>query len=313
MELRIEHRRRDHRRCRDTPEDDQIFRADFCCFQSLEQLANSSLNVDLGSQPWRPGDGSLWSSRHIDHVRCCRPIPFGDGGSISYRWRSVPLDSDFGTESHEPWPSEFCAFCDYFSLIYLQGIRLRGHQYNWSGCYDREYRYNCFPIFLAMIAFNVPSFTIQHWRTFLLYQVLNLISLLYNLFALRRAPWTHSIGAVVSFASFLIISITCLAIAEPKKPSDYVWQEFTNNNTGWSPDALVFLIGLINPTYGFGGLDGAIHLAEDCFDPARTVPRAICYSLGVGFITAFFFTVSMLYCIKDIQEALNSRTGSVTY
>ena len=100
-------------------------------------------------------------------------------------------------------------------------------------------------------------------------------------------------------------------MARPKQPSSYVWREFIND-TGWRSDGLVFLIGLINPTCGFGGLDGAIHLAEDCFDPATTVPRAICYSLVVGFVTAFFFTVSMLYCIKDIQRALNSRTKSVS-
>ena len=71
------------------------------------------------------------------------------------------------------------------------------------------------------------------------------------------------------------------------------------------------MTGLINPNYGYGGLDGAVHLAEDCFNPSRTVPRAICYSLIVGFVTSFFFAVAMLYSLKDIQAALLSRTGSV--
>ena len=81
------------------------------------------------------------------------------------------------------------------------------------------------------------------------------------------------------------------------------------NDTGWSSDAFVFMLGLINPTYGFGGLDGAIHLTEDCFEPARTVPRALSSSLVIGFSTAFFFATSMLYCAKDTYAAINSRTG----
>ena len=101
-------------------------------------------------------------------------------------------------------------------------------------------------------------------------------------------------------------------MAQPKQSSYYVWHTFINN-TGWSSNALVFLTGLINPTYGFGGLDGAIHLAEDCFDPAKTVPRAICYSLVVGFVTAFFFTVSMLYSLKDVEMALNTPSGLVVW
>jgi len=189
---------------------------------------------------------------------------------------------------------------------------------------------------LAMIAFNVPSYTIERWHTFLSYQALNVITLAYNLFALKRAPWTHNLGCksyfvmllmcfsvddeldtltestpvLVSLASFFVICITCLAITQPKQSSYHVWHNFINT-TGWDSNALVFLLGLINPTYGFGGLDGAIHLAEDCFEPARTVPRALCSSLVVGFRTAFFLVVSMLYCVKDTRAAITSRTGRV--
>ena len=105
-----------------------------------------------------------------------------------------------------------------------------------------------------------------------------------------------------------MISITCLAITQPKQSSYSVWHNFIND-TGWDSDGFVFLLGLINPTYGFGGLDGAVHLAEDCFEPAKIVPRALCYSLAIGFMTAFFFAVTMLYCVKDIEAAINSRTG----
>ena len=115
-------------------------------------------------------------------------------------------------------------------------------------------------------------------------------------------------SVLVSLSSFLVITITCLTATKGKQSSIQVWHHFANN-TGWKSDTLVFLLGLINPALGFGGLDGAIHLAEDCFEPARTVPRAIITSLVVGFITAFFFAVSMLYCVKDLDSAIHSRTG----
>ena len=103
-------------------------------------------------------------------------------------------------------------------------------------------------------------------------------------------------------------SITCLAITQPKQSSYYVWRQFINE-TGWESNGLVFLLGLINPTLGFGGLDGAIHLAEDSLAAAKTVPRALCLSLLIGFATSFFFVVSMLYSVKDIEAAIASRTG----
>ena len=76
---------------------------------------------------------------------------------------------------------------------------------------------------------------------------------------------------------------------------------------------MVFILGLLNPVYGFAGLDGAVHLSEDCFNPVRTVPLAICWAVLIGFLTAFFFTISMLYSIKDINAAVISRTGWVSH
>ena len=47
---------------------------------------------------------------------------------------------------------------------------------------------------LAMAAFNIPSYKIEPWHVFLCYQALNIVTVLYNLYALNRAPWTHNIG-----------------------------------------------------------------------------------------------------------------------
>ena len=52
---------------------------------------------------------------------------------------------------------------------------------------------------LAMVAFNVPSYTIERWHTCLSYQALNVITLAYNLFALKQTPWTHNVGCKPNF------------------------------------------------------------------------------------------------------------------
>lgn len=97
-------------------------------------------------------------------------------------------------------------------------------------------------------------------------------------------------------------------MARPKRPSSEVWAAFVNN-TGWSNKGVVFLTGLINPNFGFGGLDGAIHLAEDCIDPASVVPLATIFSIVTAVITALFFAIAMLYSIDDIGLVISTRTG----
>ena len=69
------------------------------------------------------------------------------------------------------------------------------------------------------------------------------------------------------------------------------------------------MLGLVNPSFAFGGLNGAIHLAEDCFEFVRTVPQITCTNLVVGVSTAFLFAASMLYRLQDTLAAINSRAG----
>ena len=71
-------------------------------------------------------------------------------------------------------------------------------------------------------------------------------------------------------------------------------------------------MGLVNPNYGFGGLDGAIHLAEDCVNATKIVPLATIFSIVTAVVTTFFFAVAMLYCINDIGSVISTRTGQVS-
>ena len=114
--------------------------------------------------------------------------------------------------------------------------------------------------------------------------------------------------AGLSILSFFIVIIVCLAMSRRKQPSTYVWSTFIHES-GWDNAGIAFLTGLVNPNYAFAGLDGPLHLSEDSFNPARTVPQSMISSIIVGFVTAFAFTVAMLYCITDASTLLDSRTG----
>ena len=97
-------------------------------------------------------------------------------------------------------------------------------------------------------------------------------------------------------------------MSREKQSSRYVWTTFIDDS-GWNNAAVTFFTGLVNPNFGFGGLDGPLHLSEDTFDPTRAVPMSIILSIVVGCGTAFIFTVVMLYCITDPMGLLDSHTG----
>ena len=113
---------------------------------------------------------------------------------------------------------------------------------------------------------------------------------------------------VFTIAAFLVISVTCLVMSSPKQTSEFVWTSFINES-GWKSSSVVFLTGLVNPNYIYGGLDGAIHLAEACANAATAVPLALMSTIIIGFVTGIFFAVAMLYSTSDFTAVYETATG----
>lgn len=109
----------------------------------------------------------------------------------------------------------------------------------------------------------------------------------------------------ISLIAFFVITVTCLARSETKQDRAFVWTAFINQS-GWSSRGIVFLTGLLNPNFIYSGLDGAIHLAEECTHSASTIPRALISTVVIGFVSSFAFSVSMLYSFTDIEPVLAS-------
>lgn len=188
---------------------------------------------------------------------------------------------------------------------------------------------------LALASFWNPGYTVETWHVFLIFQAMNFLMVSYNIFLLKRTIWLQDVGCkwftltqiaawvlalqlemmltlcdllnivFMSLIAFFVITITCLAESNPKQSSDFVWREFVNTS-GWSSDGVVFLTGLVNPNFIFSGLDGAIHLAEECTNAAVAVPRALVSTVVIGFVTALVFAIGMCYSYHDFDAVLAS-------
>lgn len=114
----------------------------------------------------------------------------------------------------------------------------------------------------------------------------------------------------MSITSFVALVITSLARTSPNfQPTELVWTTFLNDS-GWV-DSIAFLTGLVNPNYMYAGIDGAIHLAEECKNAAVVVPRALMSTIGIGFVTSFVFAIVMVYCTNDFEAVVTTPTGTL--
>lgn len=109
----------------------------------------------------------------------------------------------------------------------------------------------------------------------------------------------------MSLLAWFSFWVACLAKASPKQSGDFVWTTFVNEGSGWS-NGVVFLIGMSNPNFAYGGIDGAIHLAEDAKNAVTAVPWALVTTISIGFITTWPFVVAMFYCINDPDAVLGA-------
>lgn len=120
------------------------------------------------------------------------------------------------------------------------------------------------------------------------------------------------IPVFATLASFFVITITCVA----RSSSNYqfsvsVWGTFVNDS-GWSSGGVAFLTSLVTPNYMYAGIDGALHLAEECKNASTVVPRALMSTLLIGFASSFTFMVAMLYCTSDLDGVVSSATGYIS-
>ncbi|PYH45763.1 putative choline transport protein Ctr [Aspergillus saccharolyticus JOP 1030-1] len=145
------------------------------------------------------------------------------------------------------------------------------------------------------------------WHTVVAYELINLFCYLFNCWG-KILPAVAKATLYISLLSFFVILVTVPACAKPHASASFVFGHFVNS-TGWKSDGIAFIVGLINPNWIFACLDSATHLAEEVPQPERNIPIAIMATVGIGFVTAWFYCVAMFFSIQDLDALLNSSTG----
>ncbi|CAA9960181.1 hypothetical protein P3342_005610 [Pyrenophora teres f. teres] len=153
-----------------------------------------------------------------------------------------------------------------------------------------------------------PDFVIQRWHVFLTYQLANIFCFFFNCYG-KTLSTVGKTTLWVSLASFAVILITVPAVAPTHQHAKFVFATFINN-TGWQQGGIAFIVGLVNTNWAFACLDCATHLAEEVHCPEKMVPIAIMGTIGIGFVTSWFFSVAIFFSIVgDFAEIAQSATG----
>ncbi|KAF2135311.1 uncharacterized protein K452DRAFT_239608 [Aplosporella prunicola CBS 121167] len=153
-----------------------------------------------------------------------------------------------------------------------------------------------------------PDFVVKSWHVFVAYQIANIICFFFNCFG-KVLPIVSSTSLYITLLSFTIILTTVPAAAPTHQHAKFVFATFINN-TGWSQGGIAFIVGMVNTNWAFACLDCATHLAEEVHHPERMIPISIMGTIAIGFVTSWFYSVSMFFSIVgDFQELVDTSTG----
>ncbi|KAF2088439.1 amino acid transporter-like protein [Saccharata proteae CBS 121410] len=167
--------------------------------------------------------------------------------------------------------------------------------------------YLCGTMIQGIIAICKPDYRFERWQGTLLAYGVILLALFVNTLTKSLLPKIETAFLAIHVLGFAAV-LTTLVVMAPHANTAAVFQEF-NNGGNWGGDGLSVFVGLTQTMFAFAGIDAASHLAEEIVDAPRTIPRSMLASVMLNGILGWAMVIAVLFCIGNLEAALNTPTG----
>jgi amino acid transporter len=178
----------------------------------------------------------------------------------------------------------------------------------------------------GLLILNHENYEAQRWHVSLIYWGLVVLGTVTNIWGSRFLSVVERSSLIIHVLAFIAISAVVWACSPAKHSADFVFTLF-ENNSGWTSDGIAWSLGMLSSSYvlagehcpkrsipqgnniGISGYDGAIHLGEEMANPEVAVPYCMLGSVAINGSMGFVFLLAILFCMGDMQTALDSATG----
>ncbi|PYH97065.1 GABA permease [Aspergillus ellipticus CBS 707.79] len=160
----------------------------------------------------------------------------------------------------------------------------------------------------GLVVLTFETYNPERWHVSMIYWALVGLATALNLWGSRLFSLVETASLVIHVVGFIVILIVMWVCAPSKHNASFVFATFLNS-TGWSSNGLSWCLGMLSSCYVLTGYDGAIHLCEEMANPATAVPYCMLGSLAINGTLGFVFLLTILFCMGDMESALNSTTG----
>lgn len=162
----------------------------------------------------------------------------------------------------------------------------------------------------AIISMLDPNFVYKRWMGFVGFQLLNFLTVICASFE-HALPKISKIMLLFSCTTIVVIFITLFAMAGDKvSAKDYFVTSV--NVSGWQK-GIAFIIGMNGANWSFSCLDVATHLAEEMPSPRTDIPKALMWTIAVGFGSGLLVVTSVLINVSSIDGAADNSALVLFY
>ncbi|KAK7415673.1 hypothetical protein QQX98_005705 [Neonectria punicea] len=162
----------------------------------------------------------------------------------------------------------------------------------------------------SIIALLDPNFVYKRWMGFVGFQILNILTLLCACFE-HALPKISKVMLLFSCLTIGAVFITLFAMSSDHvSPKDFFATSV--NVSGW-PNGIAFIIGLNGANWSFSCLDVATHLAEEIPSPGTNIPRALIWTIVVGFGSGLLVVLSVLINLTNFDVTADNSALALFY
>ncbi|KAF1995504.1 choline transport protein [Amniculicola lignicola CBS 123094] len=162
---------------------------------------------------------------------------------------------------------------------------------------------------VELYALRHPGTKPKNWHIFVCYLVIIWLCVAILLFGNRLLPRINSVLMFLViggwFVTLIVVGVMSTQGGRSHASSDFVWKKW-QNNTGYTSDGLVFVLGMLNGFFAIGTPDCTTHMSEEIKEPEHNIPKAMVIQMMSSFLTTLIYLIVIFYAISDFDTVLGS-------
>ncbi|KXN92553.1 Amino-acid permease BAT1 [Leucoagaricus sp. SymC.cos] len=151
-----------------------------------------------------------------------------------------------------------------------------------------------------------PDWVVTTWQTYLIFLAVTAFATAFGIFFNDLLPAVDILSAVWTLLGMIAMLIALsVKAAAGRRPASFALGFFDPSPSGWTAGWSYF-IGLlpVRDPYAYSAIGMVASMCEEVRHPSLEVPRALAWSIPIGFVTGVFFILPVVFTLPDINMLL---------